>query len=282
MRLPAESGFSRFRARFRRWIAAVLIISFSLTFIQNIPAEPPVKNSLFAIVPYKFDGVWVFDDPDVGLVKEPFISGADRILDVLTQTMPDAYKGFRLLFSSRPFPGYTAKFIWSRSEYGGNWYFWPEKEMEGWLCPALFKYFKQVPLNLYVKVTSVPVQSNWRGRPVSSIPRASTGIAVLPSEDGAGQQRVPEGSDNGAAMPWRNDFDEESAKKIGIEVVDQVDQRISVNALWLYAEKKDKDSLVRVKAANNRTGFSLERRKRPRAFDTRGSNRCARLWACAL
>jgi hypothetical protein len=141
-------GFSRFRT----WIAAALIISFSVTFIQNIPAGPPVKNSLFAIVPYKFDGLWVFDDPDVGLVKEPFISGADQILDVLTQTMPDACKGFRLLFSSRPFPGYTVRFIWSRSEYGGNWYFWPEKEMEGWLCPALFKYFKQVPSNLYVKV----------------------------------------------------------------------------------------------------------------------------------
>jgi hypothetical protein len=145
-------GFSRFRYRFRSWIAAVLVISSSVTFIQKIPAGPPVKNSLFAIVPYKFKGLWVFDDPDVGLVKEPFISGADRILDVLTQNMPDAYKGFRLLFSSRPFPDYTARFIWSRSEYGGNWYFWPEKEMVGWLCPALFKYFKQVPSNLYVKV----------------------------------------------------------------------------------------------------------------------------------
>ena len=144
-------SLSRYRYRFLNWIAAVLVISSILTFIQNIPAEPPVKNSPFVIVPYKFDGLWVFDDLDVGLVKEPFISGADRILDVLTQTMPDAYKGFRLLFSSRPFPGYTTRFIWSRSEYGGNWYFWPEKEMEGWLCPALFKYFKQVPSNLYVK-----------------------------------------------------------------------------------------------------------------------------------
>jgi hypothetical protein len=147
-----EIMVSRFRYRFRSWIAAVLIISFSVTFIQNVPAAPAAKNSLFAIVPYKFDGRWVFDDPNVGLVKEPFISGADRILDVLTTAMPDAYKGFQLQFSSRPFPGYTARFIWSRSEYGGNWYFWPEKEMEGWLCPALFKYFKQVPSNLYVKV----------------------------------------------------------------------------------------------------------------------------------
>jgi hypothetical protein len=145
-------SFSRFRLLISSWIAAALIISLGVTFIQKIPAGHPVENSLFAIAPYKFNGLWVFDDPDVGLVKEPFISGADRILDVLTQNMPDAYRGFRLLFSSRPFPGYTAMFIWSRSENGGNWYFWPEKDMEGWLCPALFKYFRQVPPNLYVKV----------------------------------------------------------------------------------------------------------------------------------
>ena len=96
-------------------------------------------NSLFAITPYKFEGLWVFDDSDAGLAKEPFISGADRILDVMTQNIPDADKGFRLIFSSGPFPGYTARFVWSRSEYGGNWYFWPEKELEGWLCPALFR-----------------------------------------------------------------------------------------------------------------------------------------------
>jgi hypothetical protein len=32
-------------------------------------------NSLLAFHPYQHDGVWVFDDPAVGLVREPF--GAD-------------------------------------------------------------------------------------------------------------------------------------------------------------------------------------------------------------
>ena len=27
-----------------------------------------------------------------------------------------------------------------------------EKDMEGWLCPALFKYFEQTPQKLYVQV----------------------------------------------------------------------------------------------------------------------------------
>jgi hypothetical protein len=122
------------------------------TLVDSMDAEPPLMNSLFAIAPYKFEGLWVFDDSNAGLAKEPFISGADRILDVITQNIPDADKGFRLIFSSEPFPGYTARFVWSRPEHGGNWYFWPDKEMEGWLCPALFKYFEQAPENLYVKV----------------------------------------------------------------------------------------------------------------------------------
>ena len=32
------------------------------------------ENSLFIIRPYKHSGMWVFDDPAVGLVREPFVS----------------------------------------------------------------------------------------------------------------------------------------------------------------------------------------------------------------
>jgi hypothetical protein len=34
------------------------------------------------------------------------------------------------------------KLEWRREEYGGNWYYSPQFDMEGWLCPALFKYFE--------------------------------------------------------------------------------------------------------------------------------------------
>jgi len=108
-------------------------------------------NSLFAIAPYKFAGMWVFDDSRVGLVQEPFVSGADTIIDVLTADIPDAEVGFRLVFSAEPFPGYTARFEWLRPEFGGNWYAWPEGNLEGWLCPALFKYFEAAPKEIYVQ-----------------------------------------------------------------------------------------------------------------------------------
>lgn len=111
-------------------------------------------NSLFAIAPYKSQGMWVFDDPSVGLCREPFVSGADAVLDVLTQDIPDAANGFKLVFSPQPFPGYDARFVWNRPEFGGNWYSWPERGMEGWLCPALFKYFEAAPKELYVKAST--------------------------------------------------------------------------------------------------------------------------------
>jgi hypothetical protein len=108
-------------------------------------------NSINFIVPYRYEGMWVFDDPRVGLDKEPFVSGADKMIDVLVADIPNADKGFRLLFSATPFPGHAVKLEWCKEEYGGNWYFSAEFEMEGWLCPALFKYFDSAPKEIYVK-----------------------------------------------------------------------------------------------------------------------------------
>src|SRR5258707_11112854 len=73
--------------------------------------------------------MWVFDDPRVGLDKEPFVSGADDMIDVLVADIPNADKGFRLLFSATPFPGHTVKLEWRREESGGNWYFAHSSEL---------------------------------------------------------------------------------------------------------------------------------------------------------
>jgi hypothetical protein len=108
-------------------------------------------NSLFVIAPYRYNGMWVFDDPAVGLVREPFVSGIDLMIDRLVADIPNAAGGFRLIFSPTPFPGYTVTLQWRRTEYGGNWYYSPQYEMEGWLCPALFKYFKEAPREIYIR-----------------------------------------------------------------------------------------------------------------------------------
>jgi hypothetical protein len=93
------------------------------------------------IAPYKYEGMWVFDDPAVGLTREPFVAGIDTMIDRLVADIPNAQQGFRAIFSASPFPSYDAKLEWRRGDSGGNWYYSDKYQMEGWLCPALFKYF---------------------------------------------------------------------------------------------------------------------------------------------
>lgn len=104
-----------------------------------------------AIFPYRYQDTWVFDDEAAGLVKEPFVSGIPEMVDILVRDIPNAGDGFKLFFSANPFPGFQAELIWMREEYGGNWYRWERENLEGWLCPALFKYFQQAPVKIYCR-----------------------------------------------------------------------------------------------------------------------------------
>ena|SRR5579864_1479176 len=108
-------------------------------------------NALFVIAPYKYEGMWVFDDLAVGLTKEPFIAGIDTMIDKVTASIPNAERGSRAIFSATPFPGAQFKLEWRREESSGNWYYSDEFKTEGWLCPALFKYFEQAPREIYVR-----------------------------------------------------------------------------------------------------------------------------------
>ncbi|WP_444930783.1 DUF6717 family protein [Microbulbifer sp. SSSA002] len=106
-------------------------------------------NSIMIIHPYKVEGIWVFDDPNVGLVREPFIDDANGLIDIMTKEISDAENGFNLLFSGAKFPGYQLELTWDREEFGGNWYYSKALDKEAWLCPALFKYFDETPQELY-------------------------------------------------------------------------------------------------------------------------------------
>ncbi len=37
--------------------------------VEGTGARTNMRNSIFVIKPYKWEGMWVFDDPNVGLVK---------------------------------------------------------------------------------------------------------------------------------------------------------------------------------------------------------------------
>jgi len=110
-----------------------------------------MANSMRVLVVFRHQGSWVFDDASAGLDKEAFVCGIDDMIDRLVRAIPDAEKGFRLIFSAQAFPGSVAKLEWRREESGGNWYFSPTYGFEGWLCPALFKYFDAAPRELCAK-----------------------------------------------------------------------------------------------------------------------------------
>ncbi len=112
-----------------------------------------MANQILAIAPYWLDelGTWVFDDPRTDLVQEPFVSGAPEMIDYLVKDIPNARDGFRLLFSAAPFPGFQKRLTRQREEHEGTWYASDDPPMEGWLCPALFRYFDEAPAELYVK-----------------------------------------------------------------------------------------------------------------------------------
>jgi hypothetical protein len=131
-------------------VVAALLIAWAAGLLPQRKGNLPA-NALMVLVPYRHAGTWVFDDPRAGLVREPFVAGVPEMIDVLVAGIPGATNGFRLLFSAQPFPGYQKKLTWLRGDMGGNYYKMDSPPMEGWLCPAMFRYYQNAPKELYVK-----------------------------------------------------------------------------------------------------------------------------------
>lgn len=142
---------------FRRVMTASAIVvvlgGAGFWYAGVIPARlsRPPQNAILVIAPYQYSGTWVFDDSRFGLVREPFVGGVPEMIDVLVADIPDADKGFRLTFSAKPFPDFEKKLTWVRGDLDGNYYRIDDPPMEGWLCPAMFKYYEKAPAELYVK-----------------------------------------------------------------------------------------------------------------------------------
>jgi hypothetical protein len=109
-------------------------------------------NSINLIAPYKYLDMWVFDDPSKGLIKEPFVGGADTIIDSAVKDIKNAEQGFVMIFSEISFPGCSIKLEWQRSDGSGNWYYSRQFNMEGWLCPALLRYFSKAPKEIFIQI----------------------------------------------------------------------------------------------------------------------------------
>jgi hypothetical protein len=100
---------------------------------------------------------WIYDDSEIGVFGEPFVSGADKMLTQLRaiQVGP-GLDPFRLVFSASPFPGaLEARRL--DDEDGGVWYEakLADRILTGWLCAHFFDYFASAPPSVYVKAESL-------------------------------------------------------------------------------------------------------------------------------
>lgn len=133
--------------------ACVLVVAvlFVVACGDGGPRVDVRNNQIKVIQPYWAKGTWVFDDAATGLEAEPFVQGIPEMIDRLVADIPDARKGFRLTFSKDPFPGHELAVERGEARAGGYWYRDPATGRNGWLCPALFKYFHEAPERIYVQ-----------------------------------------------------------------------------------------------------------------------------------
>ncbi len=129
-----------------RLVIFTCILSFFLFSCGN-------KNSdgILVIEPYKSEGRWYFDDAKTDLLREPFAKNIGLMIEATVTNIPNAEKGFKLHFSSKEFPDYSLKIKRTREKSKGNFYYCEKLDIEGWLCPALLKYYKTPPRYIYFK-----------------------------------------------------------------------------------------------------------------------------------
>ena len=108
-------------------------------------------NSIMVIRPYLLGQQWVFDDVGRGLQAEALIAGMDTMLTQTVAQLGLTPGQFAIRFSAQEFPGYQQRLEWVEAGMGGNWYHSPEYGLDGWLCPALYKYFAGAPQVIYLE-----------------------------------------------------------------------------------------------------------------------------------
>jgi len=111
-------------------------------------------NAINVIHPFKYQGEWVFDDESKELDKEPFVAGADVLIDMLTNNAEKC----TIVFSETLFPGadhtVTSSAVNKADNDGtqGTFYYSAEFEHDLWLCPALLKYFDKPPKQIHFQI----------------------------------------------------------------------------------------------------------------------------------
>lgn len=106
-------------------------------------------NQINTIEIYRYANTWAFTDAAVDLKHEPFVAGIPEIIDF---AVGKSCEQATITFSKKYFPGANITLTKLKNANGGAHYKQHSADMEGWLCPALMKYFRRPPKNIYVQM----------------------------------------------------------------------------------------------------------------------------------
>ena len=107
---------------------------------------------------YKTNGVWMFDDLDKGIEKEPFVDGFTELIDFLLKEFnlfQGSHRGIDINFSLFQEEEDMVK-IEKIKDLGDDWASYKYKDMVGSLCPVTLQYFGKHPDFFYVKPIKKP------------------------------------------------------------------------------------------------------------------------------
>jgi len=105
------------------------------------------KNQVNVLHIFKENGVWMFNDEEVGLYKEPFVPSINPMIETYVR----GRKEFTAFISKDPMYDVTLTLNRVDDKIEGV-YEMAGSGIVGWLCPALLKYFEGYPKNIYVKI----------------------------------------------------------------------------------------------------------------------------------
>jgi hypothetical protein len=101
------------------------------------------------------DGLWVYDDASFGVKEQPFVFGADLILEKMVAGVDEELDRVNILFSAIPFPGSEHRLEFVREETEGFVYLWADHNLQGWMSPSLRNYFPDPPPKIFLQLLPI-------------------------------------------------------------------------------------------------------------------------------
>jgi len=110
------------------------------------------NNQVNVIHPFLKHGVWVFNDEEVGLHEEPFVSNVNPIIELVVGNKTSFTAFISHSFIPEEQIVLQQLLDSDNSDIGDGWYQMKGTELVCWLCPATLKFFEKYPDEIHIKI----------------------------------------------------------------------------------------------------------------------------------